>query len=57
MLVRCMRGITLKGHRKKTGGEGGREDRGRKEKNTGKTGKNKKTNIMKTNIHGRQAPT
>lgn len=29
--VRCMRGIKFNGHRKKRG-EGGREDRGRKEK-------------------------
>lgn len=36
-----MSGIRLKGHRKKTGGEGGSEDKGKKEKkNTGKTGKN-----------------
>lgn len=29
-----MRGIRLKGHRKKTGGEGGSEDKGKKEKKT-----------------------
>lgn len=43
MPVRRMRGIRLKGHRTRTEGEGGREDRGRKGGiNTGKTGKNKK---------------